>query len=180
MREKQNLLAFLQEICPIAKGVFVKPEDAVFEENPKMNCYYCEKYKKNWRCPPYLPDLNYQKMFAEFEEGLLVWVDFQIDDPDDYQNVRNESSVILHRALLKLEQWMWKNNHPNAISFIGGSCKLCRNGCGIDGCNQPALSRSPLEATGCNVVKTARKYGVDVRFPCDKEIMRIGLILWQK
>jgi len=48
---------------------------------------------------------------------------------------------------LKMEKLLWEKNNSTAISFIGGSCKLCKNGCGSDKCNNPYMARSPLEAT---------------------------------
>ena len=41
------------------------------------------------------------------------------------------------------------------------------------------MSRSPLESTGVNIVKTAAKFGIDIRFPTNEKLMRIGLVLWQ-
>ena len=36
-----------------------------------------------------------------------------------------------------------------------------------------------MEATGVNVVKTAHKFGIDIHFPADNELMRVGLLMWQ-
>jgi predicted metal-binding protein len=55
---------------------------------------------------------------------------------------------------------------------------LCKNGCGADKCNNPYLSRAPVEATGLNVLKTAAKYGIDIIFPPKETMFRIGMILW--
>ena len=30
-----------------------------------------------------------------------------------------------------------------------------------------------------NVLKTAAKFGINIEFPTDKKLMRLGLILWQ-
>ena len=57
-----------------------------------------------------------------------------------------------------------------AISFIGGSCKLCKNGCAKDKCNNPGMARIPLEATGVNVIKSLDNI---VRF--DGKIIRPNL-----
>ena len=178
--ERKKLLEYLKEKNPLAEGVFIEPEDLIFEENVKMNCFYCGKYNNNWRCPPNLPNIDYQKMMKEYDKGLLVALTYDIDDAENYSALRTESSVILHRLLLSLEKWMWNHNSSNAISFIGGSCKLCKSGCGKEKCNNPYMSRSPLEATGVNIVKSARKYGIDIKFPADKKLMRIGLLLWQE
>jgi predicted metal-binding protein len=178
--ERELMIHFMKEKCNDADGVFINPKELVFEENVKMNCYYCGKYNNNWRCPPNLPNIDYPKMMEEYTDGLFVVLKYNIASTQDYDYVRNESSVVLHRLLLTLEKWMWNHNNSNAISFGGGSCKLCKGGCGKEKCNIPYMSRSPLEATGVNVVKSARKYGINIEFPTDKQLMRIGLLLWQE
>lgn len=178
--DRESLLAFLKEKNAMAEGIFIDPNDLVFEESVKMNCYYCGKYNNNWRCPPNLPDVDFRKMMSEYEAGLFVALTYPIGSTEDFDTVRTESSVTLHKLLLALEKWMWVHNSSTAISFTAGSCKLCKGGCGKDRCNNPYMSRSPLEATGVNVVKSARKYGIDIKFPADKKMMRVGLILWQE
>ena len=152
----------------------------IFEENVKMNCFYCGKYGNNWRCPPNLPNIDYKKMMGEYDAGMLVAISYEYESREEYANIRNESSVSLHKTILALEKWMWNHNKSNAISFIGGSCKLCKGGCGKDKCNNPYMARSPLESIGINIVKSAKKYGIDISFPTDKMLMRIGLIVWQE
>lgn len=176
----EGLLAYLQEIAPTAEGVFMTPREAVFEECVKMNCFYCGRYGQNWRCPPNLPDIDYPRMFTEFDRGMFVAYTFDVSDRGIFENVRTESSVILHKTLLQLEKWLYDHNAPTAISFGAGSCKLCKNGCGKERCNNPSMSRSPLEATGLNVIKTAKKAGIEISFPTDQKLMRVGLVLWQE
>lgn len=178
-QEKSDLLEFVKGKNALAEIVFMNPNDLVFEENVKMNCFYCGKYGNNWRCPPNLPDINYQKMFSEYDEGIFVGLTFEIKNDKHYQEVRNDSSVVLHKTLLAVEKWMWDHNRSTAISFGAGSCKLCKGGCGKEKCNNPYMSRSPLEATGVNVVKSAQKYGIDIRFPAHERMMRVGLVVWQ-
>lgn len=178
--ERESLLAILKEKNRMAEGIFIDPSDLIFEENVKMNCYYCGKYNNNWRCPPNLPDVNFPKMMSEYDAGLFVALTYPIESTEDFNMVRTESSVTLHKLLLALEKWMWDHNSSTAISFIAGSCKLCKGGCGKERCNNPYMSRSPLEATGVNVVKSAYKYGIDIKFPVDKKMTRIGLLLWQE
>lgn len=176
---KAELLKFCRDIAPNAEFVFMDPCEAVFEECVKINCFYCGKYGLNWRCPPNLPDLDYPKMFSEYDEGLFVSFSYNITDKAQFADIRTESSIVLHKALLKLEKWFYEHNRSTAISFGAGSCKLCKGGCGKERCNNPYMSRSPLEATGVNIIKTASKYGIDVKFPTDSKLMRIGLVMWQ-
>ncbi len=180
MIDREDLLRALKEINGLAEGVFIDPKELIFEENVKMNCFYCGRYRNNWRCPPNLPDIDYKRMMQEYDEGLFVMFSFDMTDETDYSIVRNESSVILHKALLELEKYMWNHNSSTAISFLGGSCKLCKGGCGKEKCNNPYMSRSPLEAIGVNIVKSAHKYGIDIRFPTNRKLVRIGLLLWQE
>lgn len=155
----------------------IDTKELIFEQRVKFNCFYCGKYNNCWKCPPKLPDIDYQKMFNEYDNSAFVYGKYYFNS-NNYQIVRNESSTLLHKSLLKIEKCLWDNNYSMAISFIGGSCKLCKNGCGKEKCNNPYMARSPLEATGVNIVKSAEKYGIDVTFPPKDFIMRLGLILW--
>lgn len=180
MISHEEILDALNAVNPKAEGVFIQPKELVFEENVKMNCFYCGKYARNWRCPPNLPEIDYPKMMSEYDQGLFVVLRYDIRNEDEYALIRNDSSVMLHRNLLDMEKWMWNHNSSTAISFIGGSCKLCKSGCGKERCNNPYMSRSPLEATGVNIVKSAKKYGIQIQFPTETHLMRIGLLLWQE
>ena len=179
-QDRKELLQFLSEENEMAVGVLIDPKDLIFEENVKMNCFYCGKYGNNWRCPPNLPNIDFPKMMAEYNQGLFVYLIYDYKNLEEYNVVRTESSVTLHKLLLTLEKWMWHHNSPNAISFTAGSCKLCKSGCGKDKCNNPYMSRTPLEATGVNIVKSVKKYGIDIKFPPKKQLMRLGLLLWQE
>lgn len=178
--DREELTAFVKQNNERAKCVFIRPQDLIFEENVKMNCFYCGKYNSNWRCPPNLPDIDYKRMMGEYDSGMFVVLEYSLTEGIEFDIIRSESSIILHKLLLSLEKWLWRNNCPTALSFIGGSCKLCKGGCGKERCNNPYMSRSPIEATGIHVVKSARKYGIDIEFPTEKKLMRIGLLLWQE
>ncbi|MDD4699570.1 MAG: DUF2284 domain-containing protein [Oscillospiraceae bacterium] len=180
MIDQKELMRYLKKINPMAEGVFIDPKELVFEENVMMNCFYCGKYGNNWRCPPNLPNVNFPKMMAEFEAGLFVFLTYYPKNEEDYKNLRGEAALTLHKNLLMLEKWMYNHNSSTAVSFIGGSCRLCKNGCGKERCNNPYLSRSPLESTGVNIIKSAKKYGIDIKFPADQKLMRLGLLLFQE
>jgi len=177
---KDEILEYLHTVNGDAEGILIDPGKLIFEENVKMNCFYCGKYNNNWKCPPNLPDIDYKRMMKEYEVGMAVVLSFQIRQQNEYDRIRNDSSVILHKLLLDLEKWLYQRNSSNAISFIGGSCKLCKGGCGKDRCNNPYMSRSPIEATGINIVKSMKQYGVAVNFPTNQMLKRIGLLLWQE
>ena len=158
-------------------GFIIQIQDLIFEERVKMNCFYCGKYNRNWKCPPNLPNIDYKKMFNEFNNCAAVYVKVPIN-ADNYSDVRNNSSVILHKGILKIEKYLWESNNSTYLSFIAGSCKLCKNGCGEKRCNNPYMSRSPIEATGINIVETVKKYGFQLDFPPKDFMIRCGLIAW--
>lgn len=148
-----------------------------FEERVRLNCFHCGKYKLNWTCPPNAPERDYHKVFQEYDNAILVYCKMPFLK-EKMDNVRRRSTNVLHRALLSAEKYLWDNNYPLAISFIGGSCKLCAQGCDPHGCRQPTLARIPIEATGINVGKSAESVGVEIKFPPSEYLYRVGLLLW--
>lgn len=162
---------------PQARIISIQPDALIFEERVKMNCFYCARYNVSWKCPPKIPALDYPRMFQEFDYAAFIYVDMPFTS-DNYSDVRSNSSVRLHKILLDSESFLLKNGNIMALSFIGGSCKLCKNGCGKDRCNNPYQARTPLEATGVNVVASAEKYGLHIKFPVETHIIRLGLLLW--
>lgn len=154
-----------------------EPKKLILESRTQMNCFYCGKYNHNWKCPPNLPAIDYQEMFSEYDFGAFVYLKMPFRK-ETYADVRNESSILLYKALLDMEKVLWEYNRPLAISFVAGSCKLCKNGCGQERCSNPYMARSPIEATGVNVIKSAAVYGIEAVFPPKDTIMRIGYLLW--
>lgn len=155
----------------------MSPGDLVFEERVKLNCFYCKNYNTHWMCPPRIPQLDYQKVISEYDHGIFARIEMPFTDAD-FPDIRVRSTNELHRALLSLERYLWEHDEPLALSFIGGSCKLCKNGCGKERCNNPYQARMSMEASGINVVESLRKYGISVVFPPKGSLVRIGMLLW--
>ena len=149
----------------------------VFEERVLLNCFHCKRYGVNWTCPPKIPDIDYEKILGEYDSLLLFWCEIPFEE-HTFEIVRYESTNLLHRTLLEAEKFLWEKNHSMAISFIGGSCKLCAQGCGEEVCRQPQLARIPLEGIGVNVVKSAKNVGINIIFPPKKYLYRVGLLGW--
>ena len=154
-------------------------EDLVFEERVKINCFYCARYGTKWTCPPHIPSLDYKKIIMEYDH-LLVVIYSRPFQMEDYDTVRTESTNDLHRKLLDIESLLYCNNNSMAISFIGGSCKLCKNGCGKEKCNNPGKARIPWEAIGVNLIKTIENMdiGYNIQFPIRNTFYRYGLLLF--
>ena len=176
--ELKEILTMVREKYPNIDGVMMKPADLVFEERVKMGCFNCGKYYSNWKCPGNMPNnIDYQKLVNEYDKGAFIYLKLPVNETN-YNDIRIDSSIILHKAILEIEKILWNSNCSIVTSFIGGSCKLCKNGCGIEKCNNPYISRSPLESIGVNVIRSVEKYGIDIVFPPKEYIIRVGLVLW--
>jgi len=172
---KESLIQLFQAEYLGAK--MIEPSDLVFEERVHLQCLSCPHYGVNWTCPPKIPDLDYRKLILEYDNALLVYCKMPFTK-ENFTIVRRKSTNLLHRTLLAAEKLLWENNYPLAISFIGGSCKLCTQGCDQRRCRQITLARIPLEATGINVVKSAEKVSLTINFPPKDYLYRVGLLGW--
>jgi predicted metal-binding protein len=167
----------VQKIYPGLQGIEIDSKDLIFEERVKMSCFYCARYNNNWKCPPKIPPIDYEKMLAEYEHCAMVWLKMPVTQ-ETFEDVRIDSSVTLHKALLEMERLVLLAGNSTCLSFIGGSCKLCKNGCGKERCSNPYKARTPVEAIGVNIVKSAQRNGLNIAFPVQSEMVRISLLLW--
>lgn len=177
MSECTSIHDFVKLSYPDIEMMEINPCKLIIEDRVKLSCFYCGRYNTNWRCPPKIPDIDYGAVFREYKRGAFIYSEFPFTELT-YAEVRTDSSVALHRAILEAERYLLGNGYSLFSSFIGGSCKLCKNGCGKDKCSNPYQARIPLEATGVNVVKSAGLYGINIKFPVESSLIRIGLILW--
>lgn len=69
---------------------------------------------------------------------------------ENFEVVRFKTTNIIHLCLGKLEKLLYDNNDSLAVSFVGGSCKLCENDCNPHSCANPKQARIPLGAIGVN------------------------------
>lgn len=176
-RLKKKLIELIKSKSPYLDATEMDCTKLVFEERVLLNCFHCARRGVNWTCPPNIPDVDYGKLLSEYDNVLLVYG--KIPFTKEKMNIiRRDSTNLLHRALLDAEQLLWENDYPLAMCFIGGSCKLCTQGCDESRCRQPTLARIPLEATGINVVKSAANVGLSISFPPKDYLYRVGLLVW--
>ncbi|MGL5000429.1 MAG: DUF2284 domain-containing protein [Cetobacterium sp.] len=177
MNLDKKLEEFIKNLDNDIKMIKIDKKDIVFQNKVKMSCFYCSKYNTRWTCPPRIPAFDYEKLVEEFDNVVIVYVDMKFT-PETYEHVRHTSSFVLHKAILKIEEFLLENNESLFNTFVGGSCKLCKNGCADDKCRNPGKARIPMEALGINVVETMKKYGIEIKFPVTDSLMRLGLVLY--
>lgn len=179
MNVEEKILAHLAKKSKYLYGKKVSVKEIELEERVRLQCFHCEKYNKKWTCPPKINQFDFRKLYGEYENAMVVYCEIPFEGKDEYDKVRNDSTNLVHRTLLELEKLLYENNESLAVSFIGGSCKLCKNGCDEKACRLPHMARIPLEATGVNVIKfIKRELDIEITFPLDKYMYRFGLILW--
>ena len=176
MVQLEDLQQYLKDEKSGVKLIPIKADQIIFEERVKLNCLYCENYNSHWRCPGKLPELDYQKIIGEYTHLAAAYQEFPFT-ADNYEEVRYESSRVLHETLLKLEGYLFSKGEPMGKSFIAGPCKLCKE-CDPEKCRHPFQSRVSLEAVGCNVIKTMENIGIDVDFSLTDHLKRVGLMMW--
>ncbi len=157
----------------------ISMQDLVFDSRVRLKCSECPKFGNSWTCPPFPDDFEVHELLGKYNRGLLVFLKSTFSTEEEYNTVRRSSTNTLHRVLLDLEERAGELGYYYSTSFIGGSCKLCSDGCDEEKCRFPQLARRPLEAVGIDVVETAKKCGVEIRFPVQKYgyMYRIGLLL---
>lgn len=174
----ENLKLVLLEKYPDMDIIPIDTNYFVFEERVKQKCFHCKNYNYKWTCPPKTPsNVDYRKLFSEYKQAAVVICEVSVDDTN-FEEKRAQSTNMLHKSLLYLEGELYRHNNSMALSFIGGSCKLCKNGCNKERCVNPYISRMPWEATGCNIIKTLETIGIEIEFPITDTLCRYGLILW--
>ena len=174
---KKRLIELIKSASPYLGAEMIELSEIVFEERVLLNCFHCQRYNVNWTCPPKIPGVDYRKLILEYDNGLLAYCKMPFTK-QKMEIVRSDSTNLLHRVILAAEKLLWDNNYPLAISFIGGSCKLCAQGCDPDRCRQPSLARIPIEATGVNVAKSVESIGLRIDFPPEEYLYRVGLLVW--
>lgn len=157
----------------------IKTKDIVFEkEKVFVKCITCQHFNKKPCCPPFDLKIDYEKLIKSYDSAILVWIKKEFNK-DTFKLIRKESTIALHKLLLQLEKEAFNLNLCFAVSFIGGSCKLCPEGCPPTKiCINPTDSRLPLEGVGVNVIKTCKKSGLRLAsFPVKDHLYRVGLLL---
>jgi len=176
--EVEQIRDILQAKYPDMDAVAIRHEDLVFEERVRLKCFQCRNYRTKWTCPGRLPAFDFSRLLGEYEH-MAVIVSCQKSEIRNQmsENRFREAGNELHKAMLYLEKELFSRNETMAVSFIGGSCELCKDGCNKDACVHPEQARIPWDATGCNVTRSLANIGIEVDFS-GKDICRYGLLVW--
>ena len=189
-----------------AAGAKVIPaSDIVVENRVPLKCRAgCKSYGTKLTCPPYVPKPDeFRKILSEYRYALLVkFISPAVAEPDvicspyrywldpeapadkkakaaQFWKEHFEGTGTFAPMMLELERTAFNAGNPFALAFINGSCRLCET-CNVKAgiCVHPTQARIPEHAVGVNMVKTAEKAGMPIRFPVEghPELMALLLI----
>jgi len=166
-----------------SRVLYIKTEDLVFDERAILACYNCKRFGITQTCPggSQYPNIDYKKLIRSYKHGMIIILERPFTSKKQFDVERTKSTIDLHKILLELEKLSLAKGHHFKLSFIGGSCKLCKQGCPKNSCRHPNLSRIPVEGTGVDVLKTLEKYNIKLKFPVEGlkkgTLNRIGLLV---
>jgi predicted metal-binding protein len=120
----------------------------------------CNKYNKNWRCPPACGSIEEAAARASrYTFGILVQTIGKMEDSFDYETI--ESTSEKHKqnfaALIK----SLKKRYPDILPMGAGTCTLCETCSYPDApCRHPDESISSMEAYGLWVSRVCKLSGI--------------------
>jgi len=188
-----------------ADAKVIPASDVAVENRVALKCRAgCIGYGKKLTCPPHVPTPDeFRKILAEYRYALLVkFISPAEADPDVicsiYKYWLDPAAPADKKAeaekfwkdhfngtgsfapmMLELERTAFNAGNPFALAFINGSCRLCET-CNVKAgiCVHPTQARIPEHAVGVNMVATAKKAGMPIRFPVEghPELMALLLI----
>ncbi|OPX64790.1 DUF2284 domain-containing protein [Methanoregula sp. PtaB.Bin085] len=188
-----------------ADAKVIPAADIVVEDRVPLKCRAgCKSYGTKLTCPPYVPTPDeFRKILSEYRYALLVkFISPAVAEPDVICSIykywldpaapadKKEQATKFWQdhfngtgtfapMMLELERTAFNAGNPFALAFVNGSCRLCET-CNVKAgiCVHPTQARIPEHAVGINMVKTAEKAGMPIRFPVQghPELMALLLI----
>jgi len=188
-----------------ADAKVIAASDVIVEDRVVLKCRAgCIGYGKKLTCPPHVPTPGeFRKILSEYRYALLVKYISPAETDNDvicsiYRYWLDPAAPADKKAqaekfwkdhfngtgsfaplMLELERIAFNAGNTFALAFINGSCRLCET-CNVKGgiCIHPTQARIPEHAVGVNMVATAKKAGMPIKFPVEghPELMVLLLI----
>jgi predicted metal-binding protein len=155
----------------------------------------CPHYGRSLMCPPNtISPAEFAEALAKYDAAIIVQFDVELDGPmlekintmpfteleshAPYREVMDERSKRMMEALGQLEQDACRMGYRFAAAFAAGPCTLCDTCAGPSGpCRHPFSARPSMEAVGIDVIATADKAGVPIKYPAMGKAIWTGLLL---
>jgi len=188
-----------------ADAKVIPASDVVVENRVALKCRAgCISYGKKLTCPPHVPTPDeFRRILSEYTYALLVkflspaeaeedvicsiyryWLDPKApaekkEKATQFWKDHFNGTGSFAPMMLELERTAFNAGNTFALALVNGSCRLCET-CNVSGglCVHPTQARIPEHAVGVNMIKTAEKAGMPIRFPVQghPELMALLLI----
>jgi predicted metal-binding protein len=174
------------------RSVAMLAEDVMVDDRVRLKCLVprCEHYGSNLMCPPNLPSLEeFRRALALYKVAIVVQCRIadipmldskelpQLATDKPYRAAMARSMREMADILGALEKECLGMGYRFSMGLGGGACCYCAQCVGPGGeCRHPFKARPSIEAMGVDVVATAAKAGVPIRFPATDPVWT-GLLL---
>lgn len=102
----------------------------------------------------------------------------QLEDNSDYSKFLKRSFSDLTIIMNSLEADAMRLGYRFATAFTGGPCGLCDECIGIGHqCRHPFQARPSMEAVGIDVIATADRAKMPIKYPAEQAAALTGLLL---
>ncbi len=154
----------------------IRPKkDLIFDLKVREMCKFCKRYGKKATCPPYIKSVKYySKLLSKYSHGVLYYEVFPTDG--NAMEVGKKSSLKIREKIISERNRLFNDGHYLFLGLGAGSCKLCV--CCSFPCSRPEKALIPLEATGMDIIKMMKKFGIEIKFPVKDRIYRIGALFY--
>ncbi|MEI6795753.1 MAG: DUF2284 domain-containing protein [Methanomassiliicoccales archaeon] len=195
MELQENLIHLCRRAHELGayRSVAMLAEDVVVDDRVRLKCLVprCEHYGKNLMCPPNLPTVDeFRKALSLYKIAILVQCRItNIPMPEGkelpmlagdkpYRIAMAHSMRSMAEILSALEKDCLGMGYRFALGLGGGACSYCAQCVGPGGeCRHPFKARPSIEAMGVDVVATAAKAGVPIKFPATDDPVWTALLL---
>jgi predicted metal-binding protein len=120
----------------------------------------CNRYGKNWMCPPHCGTLeDNERRVSEYESGLIVQTTGELEDDFDYEAMRDAG--LRQKGLFDSFRDELLNDYPGLLPLANGTCEVCEKcACPDSSCRFPEKAISSMEAFGLVVSDVCEKNGL--------------------
>ncbi|NSW81971.1 MAG: DUF2284 domain-containing protein [Syntrophothermus sp.] len=184
--EKETKLSSIERVLQDHGGhvARIPAREIVVDPRVRLKCLVpvCDSYNRGLMCPPNLPMVNeFQEALRLYNIALLVqYRQFFVPERERHYADVFGGARKLHFMINLGEKEAFRLGFRFAAGLIGGACHLCDECVGIASgkpCRHPFEARPSMEAMGIDVVATAEKAGLSLRFPVSDEVVWNGLLL---
>ena len=130
------------------------------EVRAMCNADSCNRYGKNWRCPPACGSIEEAaERAAKYSYGIIVQTTGRMEDDFDYETIQTASEKHKKNFAALVEQL--KARYDDILPMGAGTCTLC-DACAYPGapCRFPDKAITSMEAYGLLVSKVCELSGM--------------------